>query len=193
MSHKASTETSSTETSSTETSSTTEFSSFTDSLISTQTVLSLDSTDDESINQVDPSYIKTLAAMWKLTELLMVILCIWSLLFVKFSYIDSSTGRYLYFVLIHGIWIYLVFYMCALHFFERFQWYNLYVEFVYFALWVIFIVIAFYASIDHGTTLSISIYLGCLSIFMYEMRGCIEHIANHIDDFDDFDFDDGRI
>lgn len=171
---------------STETSYSIESLSFIESLISTETVLSLDSTDNGH-DQVDPRYIKTVAALWKLAELLLIILCICSLLFVKLSYIDNAAGSFLYFVLIHGIWIYLVFYMCALHFFERFQWYNLYVELAYFALWIIFIVIAIYASIDHGTTLSIAIYLGCLSIFMYEIRGCVEHLASHIDDFDNFD------
>lgn len=150
-----------------------------ESVFSTGTVVTLGPTDDEPIIPFNPSYINTISSFWKLTELLMFVICLTSFIFLQSFYMESDAGKWLYHVSKHLIWIYLIIYLITLVA-DRYQWHNFLVEVIYLALWILFIYLSTYVYLrqekEDGAWF-LTIILGFTAISMYEILALIKYFV----------------
>ena len=151
---------------------------------STETILHIEQGNTDTAINIDPVYVNAILVTWKISELIMLIISITSLLLVKSYYMETLTGRCFYLVTKHGIWIYLLFYVKALHFLERLQWQNwITLEIVYFSLWIMFCMIATYASDRNAVTdpaLAVAAFIGLIVMVNYEFGAYVKFNQRHI-------------
>lgn len=150
-----------------------------ESVFSTGMIVTLDPTDNELIIPFSPSYINTISSFWKLTELLMFVICLTSFIFLQPFYMKSDAGKQLYHVSKHLIWIYLIIYLITLVA-DRYQWHSCLVEVIYFALWILFIYLSTYVYHRHENgdgAWFLTIILGFTAISMYEIIALIKYFV----------------